>query len=105
MLPLYVHFTYSPAQRSFGVICTRTPGTQAIFDAFNIAIKRTFSTIFLGAVIFVLTCLMSKELYKQRKARKAMVQNSERGVAGAGSDKEKANHCYDVYNCNYISCY
>ena len=88
ILPLYVYFTYSPQPSSIGIICTRTPGTQEMFDAFNIAIKRTFSTLFPGAVIFILTCLMSKELYKQRRARKAMTQAAG-GGAGASSDKER----------------
>ncbi len=72
VLPVYVLYTYSPVLKSPGIICTRTPGTQPLFDAFNIAIKRTFSTIVLGVVVFILTCLMAKHLYRQRRARREM---------------------------------
>ena len=79
-----------------GIICTRTPGTQDIFDAFNISIKRTFSTIVLGFIIFVLSFLMANELYKQRRARKRMTMAAEAGNGGKSgmgaqgkSDKEK----------------
>ena len=96
-MPVYIFFTYSSEPKTVGIICTRTPGTQEIFDAFNISIKRTFSTIVLGFIIFVLSFLMANELYKQRRARKQMTMGAEAGngdnKSGVGaqgrSDKEK----------------
>lgn len=83
-MPLYVLFTYSARVLSVGTICTRTPGTQEIFDVFNISIKRTFSTMVLGAIVFVFTCLMAKQLYKQKKARENMTFPNSGATAGKG---------------------
>ena len=49
--------------------------------------ERTFSTIVLGGVTFVLICLMAKELHEQRKARKVMTRNTM--GQGADTDKER----------------
>ena len=85
-MPIYIFFTYSPEPRSVGIICTRTPGTQGMFDAFNISIKRTFSTIVLGFIIFVLSFLMANELYKQRRTRKQMTMAAEAGGNGGARE-------------------
>ena len=99
-MPIYIFFTYSPELRTPGIICTRTPGTQETFDAFNIAIKRSFSTIVLGFIVLVLSFLMANELYKQRRSRKQMTGaesgagamkggSGSTGTSGKSPDKEK----------------